>query len=437
MLRYLGLPFPGAQRLRRSCGLVFLSLVGLVLGCAGKPAPPAETAPPAPVELATIRELVFGEWTELLGATQPLPNHSARIAAAVEGRVLWLLHDPGAKQAKPLIEGQRVEKGQVIGRLDDRLVRANRDKLQASLEGMKEQRQQAEYAVETAQIEVNRLTNLRSAMNGVDLPLANRIELEKARIALKDAESKRKASAATLEAAQAELKGLNEQLDWYVLRAPITGRLGPVQAVPGQTLAIGAVVAEVLDLDDIDVLCYVPPYTASRLAIGQKARIIVPKDSPSMPAGKIEFIAVQAQPDTGSFAVKARFPNPDLRLRGGSILRIEALTSPEKPRVTIPESALLEDQEPPAVVIVKDLHVEKNAETGKEEKIGTARKVRARIGIRNREWHVVEILGLEELKKPEKGEQVRLDIDEETQFVTKGGHGLEDGDKVKQEEDED
>ncbi len=437
MLRHLGLPFPGAQRLRRSCGLVFLSLVGLLLGCAGKPAPPPETAPPAPVELATTRELVFGEWTELLGATQPLPNHSARIAAAVEGRVLWLLHDPGDKQAKPLIEGQRVEKGQVIGRLDDRLVRANRDKLQASLEGMKEQRQQAEYAVETAQIEVNRLTNLRSAMNGVDLPLANRIELEKARIALKDAESKRKASAATLEAAQAELKGLNEQLDWYVLRAPITGRLGSVQAVPGQTLAIGAVVAEVLDLDDIDVLCYVPPYTASRLAIGQKARIIVPKDSPPMPAGKIEFIAVQAQPDTGSFAVKARFPNPDLRLRGGSVLRIEALTSPEKPRVTIPESALLEDQEPPAVVIVKDLHAEKNAETGKEEKIGTARKVRARIGIRNREWHVVEILGLEELKKPEKGEQVRLDIDEETQFVTKGGHGLEDGDKVKQEEDED
>src|SRR5207253_3742810 len=103
-----------------------------------------------------------------------------------------------------------------------------------------------------------------------------------------------------------------------------------VQAVPGQTLAIGTTVAEVVDLGEIDVLSYEPPYKAARLALGQAARLVTEKGDESGPRGKIVFIAVQAQPDTGSFAVKVRFPNSELRLRGGSVLRIEVLTKQEQ-----------------------------------------------------------------------------------------------------------
>src|SRR5262249_46248044 len=147
-------------------------------------------------------------------------------------------------------------------------------------------------------------------------------------IALKTAESKQKEIVAKQKGLEDELKAIDDQLDLYVLRAPIAGRLGAVQAVPGQTLAIGATVAEVVDLDSIDVLSFVPPKTAARLALGQTARVVTEKEDSTAPLGKIEFIAVQAQPDTGSFAVKARFPNPKLRLRGGSVLRIEVLTKP-------------------------------------------------------------------------------------------------------------
>src|SRR5439155_6501942 len=82
---------------RRRCGLIGVIVGCLAFGCAGRPPAAPENPPPAPVGLATTQELAFGEWTELLGATQPLPNHVARITAAVEGRVLWLLHDPDAK----------------------------------------------------------------------------------------------------------------------------------------------------------------------------------------------------------------------------------------------------------------------------------------------------------------------------------------------------
>ena len=408
----------------------------LSLGCAGKQPAPAEVPQPAPVEVASTQQLIMGEWTELFGATQPLPNHAARITAAVEGRVVWLLRDPDATNGQPLAEGQRVEKGQIIGKLDDRLVRANRDKLEASLAETKESKNQAKLAVESAQIDVNSIAKLRSAMNGGDLPLATKVELQKAELALKTASSKEQEVEAKLKGIEDELKWLEEQLDLYVLKAPITGRLGAIQAVPGQTLAIGATVADVIDLEEIDALCFASPYTAARLALGQKARVVTDQGNPVVSGGEIAFIAVQAQPDTGSFAVKARFKNADQRLRSGSVVRVQALTKPEEARVAIDERALLEDQDPPSVVIVRDLHTEVNPETQKEEDIGFARKLIAVIGVRDRQFKRVEILGL---KDPKTKEEVPLN--DEVKFVVKGGHGLEgdskEGDKVKLEKDED
>ena len=86
----------------------------------------------------------------------------------------------------------------------------------------------------------------------------------------------------------------------------------------------------------------------------------------------------------------------------------------------------------PSVVVVPDLHKEVNQETQKEEDLGTARRLRAIIGIRDRKWHVVELLGLEDAKKKE-----QVPINDQIQFVIKGGNGLEDGDKVKLEAEED
>ncbi|HMF15341.1 MAG TPA: efflux RND transporter periplasmic adaptor subunit, partial [Gemmataceae bacterium] len=383
--------------------------------------------------------VVIGEWTELPGATQPLPNRAARITAAVEGRVEWLLQDPAAKNGKPITEGARIEKGQVIGKLDDRLVRASLEKLQTALAEAKEQNNQSEIAVKLAQIEVNSLAELRgNAMNGSGRPPVSQIQLDKARLTLETAESKHREIEAKLKGIEDEIVAEKDHLDLFVLRAPITGRLGPIQAVPGQTLALGAVVAEIVDLDAIDVLTLVPPPTAARLALGQPARVVGDKETTPSAAtpGKIEFIAVQAQPETGFFAVKVRFPNSDGQLRSGSLVRIAVLTKPRQPRITIPESALLEDQDPPGVVIVRDLHPEINPETKKEEQIGIARRLRAIIGVRDRLWKKVEIIRLED---PETKEQVPLD--DQVQFVVKGGQGLEgdskEGDKVKQEVDED
>ena len=78
--------------------------------------------------------------------------------------------------------------------------------------------------------------------------------------------------------------------------------------------------------------------------------------------------------------------------------------------VTNAQAALrwLEDQDPPAVVVVDKLETKKVVEDGeeKEQKLGVARRLLATVGVRDREWHVVEILAL---KDPDKKESVPLE----------------------------
>src|SRR5947209_15607888 len=137
--------------------------VGLVacplLGCSGAK-PEEEKTPPAPVKWETARLLVLEEWTEVVGMTQALPQNSALISAAVEGRIVSLL---GAGGQTPVTEGQSVRKGEEVAHLDDRVLRANRAKLLASVDELKAQISQADTAVQGAQLQVERLEQLTQA----------------------------------------------------------------------------------------------------------------------------------------------------------------------------------------------------------------------------------------------------------------------------------
>jgi len=428
---------------RRVPFLLLVVLMALPLGCkkADDPSEEGEEDHAAPVKWEPAEKADLEEWTELLGITQPLPNHVAHISAALGGYVLSILPSDNGKAIK---EGQRVEKGQIIVLLDDRVLQANRAKLLVADPELQEQIKQAENTVELAHIEINRLEQLQRG-SGTSVPLVTRLELDKARLSLKDAESKYKGVKAKEDIARADVKALDEQLALLTLRAPIAGNLGMVHASPGQTLAAGATVAEVIDLDDIDVLCFVPSSTASRLRLGQVVRIKEKgeaiTDAIKLEQGSIVFIADQAQAETGTVAIKARFSNKHRKLRANTLVRVRVLTKEKPECFTIPEAALLEDQEKTAVLIVeteKKKDEEGNVikdKDGKEVEEEHVHKYQVTLGLRDRDKKRVEILGLVKVEE-EKKEPVPLK--EDTRFVVEGGHGLEDGDLValKKEEHE-
>src|SRR5262249_33377649 len=156
-------------------------------------------------------------------------------------------------------------------------------------------------------------------------------------------ESKYKGIKAKEEVARADVKAIDEQLALYTLRAPIAGQLGMVHANVGQTLAAGATIAEIINLDDIDVLCFVPANTVSKLHLDQVVRIEqngeAITDEVKLGQGRIVFISDQAQAETGTIAVKARFSNQNRKLRGNMLVRVRVLTEKKSDCFTIPEAA--------------------------------------------------------------------------------------------------
>jgi multidrug efflux pump subunit AcrA (membrane-fusion protein) len=426
-------PSRGWRYAQHLLGILVLS--GATLGCNRAPTPAAEKVPPAPVKWAGVRQLFLEEWTELVGSTEPLPDHAARVTAPVEGRVLSVLHGAAGK---PVIEGQVVQAGDVLVRLDDTTLRTQRDKAESTKKVLRAEAEAAQFAVKQAALEVRRLEALKRQPDsrGVDgLQLISAIDMEKAVLALDAAKAHDRANESKLEAADEEIASIDRQLKLYTLTAPRKGRLGRLQVVVGQTLSIGTMVAEVVDIEDeIDLLCFVPAADVRNLQVGQPARIGGVEKDPTAeqgadPEGKVEYIADQAEAETGHFAVKVRFPNRDLKLRANSVVRIRILTKPGKACWTLPESALMEDQDPPGVVVVEDVSAQTNAD-GKEEQVGTARRLRAVIGVRDRVLRQVEVLRLEDPEKKWHG-----DI-ESALVINEKGQGLQTGDAVRLEEEE-
>ncbi|HLW67784.1 MAG TPA: HlyD family efflux transporter periplasmic adaptor subunit [Gemmataceae bacterium] len=426
---------PSTSGMRSSALLVGFALC-LSLGCSSAP-PAEEKAPPAVVKWEGPQKVALEEWTELAGTTVPLPDRTARVAAPVEGRVISLLTDQAGKS---VTEGQRIEKGTVLVQLDTTIAKANMQGAEANQAVSKAEEQQAQNALEQAKFDVKRLDELKAQDEKRppdSTPLAQPIDIFKANLALKDAEAKLAAAKAKLTAGEKQIEALRVQMNLLSLHAPINGRVGRIQAVIGQTLHVGDSVADVIDLDDeIDVLCFVPAKVVAKLALKQPALTGGFDADPGIPQaeGEIAFISNQADPDTGNFAVKVRFSNKEAKLAGNRVLRVRVLTTPGRECLSIREAAVSEDEQTPTVVIVTNIKTEKNAE-GKEETTGTAKRLMAVVGIRDRTLHQIEIVRLEDPEK-DPGKKWTGDV-KDAHFVVAGGNGLQTGDTVKLDVDED
>ncbi|HEV8062044.1 MAG TPA: HlyD family efflux transporter periplasmic adaptor subunit, partial [Gemmataceae bacterium] len=340
----------------------------LWLGCAGAKPPAEENPPPAPVTWEPALPLVLQEWTEVVGTTTPLPDRVARISAPVEGRVVDVLK---GKNGKAVIEGQLVEPGTILVQLDPTLMDANVARTAAALSVLKQDEEQAKIAEKLAKVDVDRL---RGVKNGAGLTGVSPIEIKKAEIALEDASSKVLGAHFKWEAGLKDLLALQAQRQLFSIATPIRGRLGRLLVVPAQTVSVGAPVAEVVDVEDqIDVLCFVSSHVARDLALGQSAFVGALGDDPahaSTVEGSIVFIGPQGETDTGNIAVKVRFPNKELGLRTNTTLRVRVLTKPGKACHSLPESAFMEDQDPPTVIAVENIETKPVEGNGKPEEIG-------------------------------------------------------------------
>jgi hypothetical protein len=89
----------------------------------------------------------------------------------------------------------------------------------------------------------------------------------------------------------------------------------------------------------------------------------------------------------------------------------------------------MEDQDPPSVLVVEDIQTKTSGE--KEEQSGKARRLRAILGVRDRMLGQAEVLRFEDPEKKWHGDL------EHCMVVVEKGQGVQTGDAVKLEEEED
>lgn len=243
---------------------------------------------------------------ELVGVTGPA--READLAFAEPGIIGEILVE----------EGQRVEAGQVLASLDNRVlaVRLEIARLRAgSLARL--QAAQAELEMRS-----RRLTQMeRLASRGS----ANEDELAKTRADFAAAEAAVQMAKEERETLQLEARETEAGIEQRTLRSPFAGVVTRLFRDVGENVAQGnPPVLNLVQLDPLEIIVHVEPDTARRLRVGQKlqARAAEAPEGAAVEA-EVSFISPVADASSGTTRVRLRLPNGEGRHRSGMKYRVK------------------------------------------------------------------------------------------------------------------
>ncbi len=213
--------------------------------------------PAAQVRVEPARMMNVDVRRDVIGRVEPASR--SRVAAEEAGRVVEVLAD----------FGDRVEKGEVLARLDDTLLRID-------LERARSERAAREAAVAERRALLDKTRRDYERVVGlVDRGSATSSEREDAATEVAAAESRVRLSEADVASAAAEIARLEERLADMEVRAPFGGRVVTKLTEVGEWIGEGEVAFEVVRLDVLDVVVDVPERfigAVQKLATEQEAR---------------------------------------------------------------------------------------------------------------------------------------------------------------------
>ncbi len=145
---------------------------------------------------------------------------------------------------------------------------------------------------------------------------------------------------AALESAQAGLERAKKEIERLEIRAPFDGLLESDTAELGSLLQPGSICTNVIQLNPVKLVGFVPEQDIGRISNGALAgaRLV---DGTKV-SGFVTFLSRSADPTTRTFRVEVEVANPDLTIRDGSTVEIFIAFSGENAHL-LPQSALTLD----------------------------------------------------------------------------------------------
>ncbi len=213
---------------------------------------------------------------------------------------------PGQIVEQHFEEGQQVRKGAALFSIEATIFEAEFNEAKAN--------------VEQSQAEFTRAQEL------VDSRLVSATEYDTAR--------------ANYNVAVARLRSAESRLSKTVIRAPFDGYAGLRRINVGDYATIGQELVNVVRLDPLRVDFSVPETLLARVQPGQQIHVTVGAFRDEVFEGVVTAIDPQIDVTGHSMAVRARLPNPELKLRPGLFAEVAVSLAVNPSALLVPEQAI-------------------------------------------------------------------------------------------------
>ncbi len=277
------------------------------------------------VSVATLKDTLFNHYLEIQGSVDTKEN------------ILIQPEFSGLLTSLNIKAGQKVAKGQILGRVDDA--------------GMSQQLANAENQFSLAKTTFERQKNLW------DKKIGSEIQYLQAQTQMISAQK-----------AVAQIKA---QLSKTIIRAPFSGTIDEVFVEKGQVVAPSAQgLMRIVNLGNMFVSTSVPETYIGKLKVGTEVDVFLTSLGKTY-VGKVRQVGNFINPNNRSFGIEVSIPNPDNMLRPNQVAKLKIIDYTNKTAIVVPTNVVQEDGEGNKFIYTVE---------GSNGKTGTAKKVVVEIG---------------------------------------------------------
>jgi RND family efflux transporter MFP subunit len=219
--------------------------------------------------------------------------------------------------------GSRVTAGQTLAEL-------RREPVELRLDAARGQLDEAEARLASAELKLERFRELLSS------DVISRQQVD-------DASYEADAWRGRAHHLRAEVSRLERDLRQTAVAAPFAGVISREHTHEGQWLDIGAPVAELIDLDHLEVRLEVPERYYSELREGTAVEVHCDALPGLAFPGKIRAVVPNADPRARTFPVLITLADPDHHVGAGMLAQVELPIGAAEPATIVPKDALTDD----------------------------------------------------------------------------------------------
>ena len=347
---------------------------------ANSPSPKVSAVDVAIAELGSLKPE-----QEYVGTTFPVREVALR--SRIEGQIVDLMADVG----------DRVERGQVLARIDDSIsdtvvaeAAAEVAALQAEVASSQAEVNEAIAQVERAKFELQQAQSDAARFEGlVEQGAVAEQQAESARTAVKTAQqavqaaqqqvANRRAAVQAAQrrvAAQEALSAQEQQRKSFtVLTSPVTGAVLERILEPGDLAQPGDEVLRLGDFSQIRVRVQISELELSRVELGQKAQVRLDAFADRSFTGEVTQISLAADATARLIPVEITIPNRELRLGRGLLARVNF--DRQEKSIVVPETAIQKVQDNAknfnsntATIFILERSAEETTVTAREVELG-------------------------------------------------------------------